>query len=83
MKGRIISLFYLYNQDVFAFLLRTTIFSVFLSELEIHLDVAYEKQYATVIKFTLMEFSQVELCASSATRGPITETAQTTYILHD
>jgi len=40
--------------------------------LEIQPDVAYEKQYAIVIKFTLVEFSPVELSVSSATRGPIT-----------
>ena len=41
--------------------------------MEIQQDVAYEKQYAIVIKFTLMEFSPVELLAGSATREPITE----------
>jgi hypothetical protein len=56
IKGRIISLFCIYNQDVFVVLLITTIFSVFLSELEIKPDVVYEKQYAIVIKFNLMEF---------------------------
>jgi hypothetical protein len=55
------------------FLIRTTIFSVFLSELKIQPDVAYEKQYTIIIKLTLMEFSPVELRASSTTRGPITE----------
>jgi hypothetical protein len=55
------------------FLLRTKIFSVFLSELEIQPDGAYEKQYVIVIKFTLMEFIPVKLRASSATQGPITE----------
>ena len=72
IKWRIISLFCVYDQDVFVFLIRKTIFSVFLSELEIQPDVAYEKQYAIVIKFTLVEFSPVELSVSSATRGPIT-----------
>jgi hypothetical protein len=55
----------------------------FLAELEIQPDEFYKKQYAIVIKFTLMEFVQVELRASSASREPIIETAQTTYNLHN